>query len=453
MNVDVSPIRSGLKWQDRPLQELLRLAWPTVLSLLSVSMMTLVDSMFLGHLGAAPLAAAGLGGVVVFAVLSFGLAIFGAAKVDVGVQYGAGNSEALRRNLAGFLRLALLLGVASMLVGLLASWALPYLTPEPTVATLAGQYAEVRCGGFLFALLAAAIGAFRQAQGDAKAAMHAALLANVVNIPLNYLLLFGLHWGVRGSAFATVIATVVEAGFLLFRQLRPHPAAGVPPGLHWSAGGLVDARRAFRIGLPTGVERVLDMVAFALVPLLLARLGAQDVAAHQIILQIMMFSFLPQIALSESVSVLISQSLGARRSGMVSTIAKLGLVGALTYGSVCAVSCWSIPGLFAGLFTRDEELVQLSIRALGIAAVLQLINAVYNSCKGVLRGLGQFQFVAWVTVGCAWVITPPLTYLLGVRLGWGVQGAWLVLCLEVSMGVVLMGLRVRRMLAQLPQAS
>jgi Na+-driven multidrug efflux pump len=68
----------------------------------------------------------------------------------------------------------------------------------------------------------------------------------------------------------------------------------------------------------------------------------------------------------------------------------------------------------------------------------------------VLRGLSQFKYVAWVTVGCAWVITPPFTYLLGVRWGWGVTGAWLVLCAEVSLGVTLLGLRVGRSLYSLP---
>jgi Na+-driven multidrug efflux pump len=96
-----------------------------------------------------------------------------------------------------------------------------------------------------------------------------------------------------------------------------------------------------------------------------------------------------------------------------------------------------------GLFTPDVSVIEIGSSTLAVAALLQLLNAVYNHFKGVLRGRSVFRVVAYVTTGCAWVITPPFTYLIGVRAGWGAPGALAVLCVEVTLGLLLLGAKVR----------
>lgn len=447
-----------LAWQERPLAELLRLSWPSVLSLLSVSTMSLVDSVFLGHLGSVELAAGGLGGVSVFTVLSFGLALFGAAKVEVGLRYGAGDAQGVRRCLGGLLRVAFVLGLISTVVGELAAFALPYLSADRQTGIMAGQYAAVRALSFPFALCSTALGGWLQAQGNSKTAMHSALLANIINVPLNYLMIFVWEWGIWGAAWSTVICRLIELLWLVRKQVHgvAPPAPNAPPiqrGLHLNQGTLRDGYRSLRIGLPAGLERVLDMAAFAAVPILLSQLGPLHVAAHQIVLQIMMFSFLPLMAFNESVSLLISQALGAQAPRLVVAISRLGMGCALLYGLACSTLIVVATGPLVSMFTTDESLIVLGNSTLLIGAVLQLINSVYSFLKGILRGMSAFRYVAWVTVGCAWIITPPLTYVLGVRRGWGAEGAWMVLTFEVTVGLIIMAVRVRRDLSRLVHST
>src|SRR5690606_21571118 len=116
-------------------------------------------------------------------------------------------------------------------------------------------------------LVGSAVGQWLQAQGNTRASMNAALLANLANIPLNALFIFGLGWGVQGAALATLVSGGLEAGYLLYQQ-RTNPlslgqAGRTQPGLHWHKSSWQDSLAVLRVGFPTGLERVLDMMAFA----------------------------------------------------------------------------------------------------------------------------------------------------------------------------------------------
>lgn len=442
------PHTSPLVWADRPLRELLRLAGPMIIQLLSVSMMTFVDTLFIGWLGWVELAAAGLGGMCTFTVLSFGMSVFTAARVEVGHLHGQGDTAGVKRALGAFLRLAAALGPITLGLGLLAAALLPVLADHPQTGQLAAHYAALRSLAFPFGIAGAAIAQWLAAQGDSRLAMRAAVMANIAHIPLNAMLIFGFDFGVQGAAVASAIASVLENGYLLVMQHRYAVAldAGrsTAPGFHWGRARSIDAWRAFVRGLPTGLERVLDMMAFTAIPVLLAQVGPLHVAAHQIVLQLMLLSFLPSLALSDSISVLVSQAMGAQRASLVRQLGRLGLGVGLGYALSCGAVYLLLGRQLLRLFSNDLTLIRLALPALSFGALLQFLNAAYNHYKGMLRGLSVFRYVAWVAVGCAWLATPPLTYFWGVRSGEGVIGAWMALCAEVAVGVVLMVTRTYR---------
>src|SRR6187431_838486 len=166
--------RRALAWEHETSRELGRLAWPMIISLLSVTVASLVDTMFVGHLGALPLAGVGLGGVFSFTVISFGLAVFGAVKVKVGEAHGRGQGERVQSLLGVFVLLALPLGVVSLIVGgLVATWIVPLLGGEPETTWLASEYLAIRSLSFPTVLFVAALSAWLQGQGQPRAPMRA----------------------------------------------------------------------------------------------------------------------------------------------------------------------------------------------------------------------------------------------------------------------------------------
>ncbi len=440
--------QTSLAWADRPLEELLRLSWPMVVQLLSLSLMSFVDTLFIGWLGWVELAAVGLGAMCTFTVISFGMAIFSAARVEVGQLHGRGDDRAVQRALGAFLRLAVALGLFCLGLGLLAAWSLPWLSVDAHSGRLAAHYAGIRSVVFPIVLIGSAIGQWLAAQGDSKSAMHGALIANLANIPLNAVLIFALGWGLHGAAIASALSGLVETLYLVHVQVRGpialDGARTTTPGLHLNRAGFRDAWTACVRGLPTGLERVLDMMAFSAIPILLAQIGAIHVAAHQVVLQLLLIAFLPSIALSDAVSVLVSQAVGAQRQGLERRLSHLGLGVGLGYALLCAALYLSLGELLVRIFSSDRALIRVAVPALSYGALLQFLNAVYNHYKGMLRGLSIFRYVAWVAVGCAWIATPPLTYLWAIQGGQGVKGAWMALCAEVTVGVLLVAVRTHR---------
>jgi multidrug resistance protein, MATE family len=425
--------RSALAWEGRPFRELLRLSGPMVISLLSVSAMTLVDTLFIGWLGSTELAAVGLGGMGVFTVVSFGTALFGAARVRVGEAVGQGNDAAVRSELGAFLRVSLVLGLISTAVALVLGFLLPRLTDDLGTALLARDYMMVRGLSCPLVLLTQALAQWRQARGDSAGPMRATLVANAVHAPLDAALIFGLELGVAGAAWASVASALVEAGLLVWLQR--------PEGFFVSRSTWPQALSTVRRGLPSGLERVLDMIAFTVVPLLLLEVGPVQVAAHQIVLQLSLVSFLPLIAISEAVCILVSQVVGAGRPALLVVLTRSGVALAGGYAALLCLLFLAAPSTLIRLFNGEGAVVLVGVATLRWAALLQLINAFYNLFKGILRGLSSIRLVAWVTVVCAWTFTPPLTFLWGVRGGYGAPGAWLALCVEVSVGTAILGAR------------
>jgi MATE family multidrug resistance protein len=167
-------------------------------------------------------------------------------------------------------------------------------------------------------------------------------------------------------------------------------------------------------------------------------------AAHQIALQVCQFSFLPAFAVAEAAAVLAGQAVGAGRDELVLRVARLGLAAAGGYALLCsAIFALADVRIVAGV-TDQAALAAVAIRLLHVAAVFQAFDAANVVARSVLRGIGDVRFAAVVGVMTAWLMTPPLTWLLGWRGGLGAFGGWLGLCGEIVLGALVLWRRLHR---------
>ena len=434
------PPKAAPQSRHKPFPELLRLALPIVVSLLSYSVMTMIDTLFVGRLGANSLAAVGLGGATVFLIGCFGYGILAGAKLLVSQALGQGHKAPLNL-LRGLTLIALCLAPLTYLATLLAAAGLPGITAAPSTGTLAQGYASVRALCAFPYLLGGAIAQYQLALGDSKTPMKAALFAAVCNAPFNAFFLYTLDMGVVGVAWATVCARNLEAA-ALYASLNPSQRRAFYKPY---AGGIARVRSLLSYGLPVGLERWLDTAAFTMLTLLLAQAGAVSVAAHQIVLQISHFCFLPLLALSEATSVLLAQS--STRSDQPQRqrqIVQQGLGYSFSFGTASAAFIAAFRKPLVSVFTTDADLAAAAQEATLAAAVLLLFFQLFVLLKGALRGVGRVRFVAIVSVSCAWVAAPPLTWLFGIHYGLGALGAWLSLIAEIALANVILVAFARR---------
>ena len=425
-----------LEWQDNSLAALLRLAWPITASMVSYSIMTVVDTALVGHLGAAELAGVGLGGAASFVLLCFGFGLLRGAKTLVSQAIGAGRTEEVAGHLGAALACGLALGVITLVIGELVARGLPLLAATATAGAHARTYLAIRVLSSPLVLMQIALREVRTGFGDARTPMWATLIANAVNIFLAVLFIYGLHLGVAGTAWAAVIAAAVEWGVLALAQRRSEFGLRGPDRRH--------LRELWAIGAPTAIQFTIEVGAFAVLAAMVAAMSEVEMAAHQIALQVVQFSFLPAFAVGEAGSVLAGQAVGADRDALVRRVARQAMGVVSIYTGLCTVLVATLAPTIGGAFTSSPGVLVTTVRLLYLGAVFLIFDGANIVARCALRGTGDVRFPAVVGIITSWALTPPLTWLLGRRLGMGAAGGWVGLCGETVLGALILWWRLER---------
>jgi MATE family multidrug resistance protein len=424
---------------EHGLGELLRLSLPMVVSVVSYNAMTLADTLFVGRLGASPLAGVALASTAGFVMMFFAAGVLSAAKTLVAQSIGAGRADEATVYVGAAVATALGLGILTVAVGQALAELLPWLSATPVAGQAARTYLKIRSAGAPMALLATALREARYGEGDSLSPTAAAVIANLANIALAYVFVWRCGWGVLGAAVATLFAQSLDAGMLAV-------LAGVQRG-RVLALRLV-RRRHLRalwcIGLPAGLQFLVEVGAFVVLTSLVAAMSAVQVAAHQVALQIMQFAILPAFGFAEAAAVLAARAVGAGRDDRVVRIARASLVAISAYTVLCSAVFASAGAWIISQFTSDPALASVALRLLYVAAILQVINGANIVARATLRGCGDVRFAAWVGAVASWAFTPPIAWAVGYRMGLGAFGGWLGIGCESVVATCLLWWRLAR---------
>jgi MATE family multidrug resistance protein len=424
---DMNRVELPEKGPEGGLREVVYVAWPIVVSMLSYTAMGVFDTMFVGMLGATELAAVGIATTAIFLINSLFMGTLQGVKVVCAQTTGAGHSDTAVT--AGWIGAALAVPFGLCVIGL------SYLDgpifaalggPDP-VQSMGRDYFGVRALGAAFWYVTIALGNFFQGTGDTRTPMVVNLFANGVNVVLDPALIFG-WWalpalGVTGAAWATVFA---QGGGMLLVLVLFVRQVGWSPRVEWSVG-----RSILRLGVPMGLNQALGVAGFAGFTAMLARMGEAELAAHQVAIKIISVSFLPGYGISQATSILTGQYVGsgspasARRAFRTAVLLGVGLMG------LCGIVFFVWPVGLLRIFTQDPDVIAVGARLLWVAALFQVFDAVAMVATGGLNGTGDTAFTMWTNVVSKWVVLLPCAYLFGFVFPWGAAGAWMGLTVEV----------------------
>ncbi|TDD62306.1 MATE family efflux transporter [Kribbella antibiotica] len=378
------------RWVGNQDREILRLAVPAFVALVSEPLMLLADSAIVGHLGTPQLAALGIAGTVLQTLV--GLCIFLAYGTTSAVarRIGAGDHRgALAQGIDG-LWLALLLGVVLAVAGVVfAPQAIGVFNPSPDVAEHALTYLRISYIGIpSMVLLLAATGVLRGLQ-DTKTPMVVAISANLANIVLNLLLVYGLNLGIAGSALGTVIAQTgagVALVVVVVRGARRDGAKLKPdlPGILASA----------QMGLPLVVRTLTLRAAILLLTYVVTGLGTTSLAAHQVAFTLWNFLTLALDAIAIAAQALTGRALGAGDVASTRSITRRMMWWGLWSGVVCGLMLWGLHSVYVPWFTTDPEVRHTLSAIIVVAAIWQPLNGVVFVLDGVLIGAGDGRYLA-----------------------------------------------------------
>ena len=435
------------KWQ-RDAAEVVHLSWPIVLSMLSYTAMDLADTIFVGWLGVAELAAVGLATTVFFIINGFFLGTFQGVTVVTSQAKGADKKR--RAVDSAFAGLLLAIPCALVVLALIPFEAglFRILGGESHVRSMAGDYFRIRAlgAGLWFAMLV--ICNHYQGMGDTRTPMILNIVAHTVNVVLDPLLIFGLgpfpQMGIEGAALATIIAQFVGMAAAMVHFFRGRLSSGVLRLWARSRRALQEVAPAvLRLGLPMGIHSAVGVLAWGVFTAVLARMGTMELAAHQIALKVIAVSFLPGHGVARAACILAGQRVGARRDDAVRHTLVASLSVALSFMGLMALGFVLFHDAITAVFTSDVATADLAGQLLLVAALFQLTDAVAMVTSQVLKGTGDTRFTMFAGITTAWTILLPCAYLFGVVLDGGAVGAWLALVVEIFVLSVILLLRFR----------
>lgn len=428
---------------------MLRLAAPVVVAEVGWVTMGLVDTLMVGGLGPEAIGAVGIGTSVFMGVSIFAMGLVLGLDSLVAQAFGAGRLDDCRLWLLHGAALSASLTLPVTIVLRLLPRAFGAWGLDPAVLALLGPYLDALTWSVFPLLLYAAFRRYLQGMGVVRPVMAALAAANVLNLIVNWILIHGRlgapAMGVRGSAWATVAARAAMAGILLAVILRRQ--GGRRPGLFGRPWRLEAARMRtlLSLGLPAASQVTLEVGVFAAATALAGRLAPAALAAHQVAINIIAFTFMVPLGIASAGAVRVGHALGrgdargAVRAGWTAM-----LIGAL-FMAGSALAFLLLPRVLIGAFSSDPAVVRLGASLLFVGALFQVFDGVQGVATGVLRGLGDTRTPMLWNFGAHWLVGLPLGYTLCFRWQAGVVGLWWGLSLGLIIcGVALAGVWSRR---------
>lgn len=421
------------------------LALPVVLAEMGWMTMGMADTLMVGRLSPEAIGAVGLGSSIVLAVCIFAMGLLLGLDTLVSQAFGAGDIDACHRWLVHGVVLAL--GLSVPVVGLLLwissgldTWGL-----DPKVLALTRPYVDIVTWSVPPLLLYAAFRRYLQGMGIVRPVMLALLAANIVNVFVNWVLIYGNlgapALGVPGAAWATVLSRVTMMAALLAtilyrerEQRRDFPDArgGVLGSLTLEMAWF---RRLLALGTPAATQLTLEVGAFAAATALVGRLAPASLAAHQIAINYAALSFMVPLGISSAGAVRVGHAVGRRDPEGAARAGWTALLFAVLFMSGAAAVFLAAPRALIRAFTADAGVLEVGVTLLFVAAAFQLFDGVQGVATGVLRGLGDTRTPMLWNLAGHWFIGLPLGYSLCFLLGFGVIGLWWGL----SVGLVICG--------------
>ncbi|MBM3670861.1 MAG: MATE family efflux transporter [Actinobacteria bacterium] len=406
-------------------REIVRLAVPALGALAAEPLYLLADTAIVGQLGTRPLAGLAVAGTVLTAAFGVFNFLAYATTAKVARQVGAGDRRRAAQHGIDGLWLALALGLVLLVVGVtLAPQIVDAMGASSRVRPFAISYLRISMIGAPALLLSLAAAGYLRGLQDTRTTLVIAVSSNVVNLLLEILFVFGFDWGIEGSAWGTVTAQLAAAcayAFIVRRSARAHDLSLRPD--------LAGMRAALVVGGPLVVRTASLLVTFIVTTNLAARIGDDDVAAHQIAFQIFLFLALSVDALAIAGQAMIGRFLGAadavRAREVARRLMELGiLIGIALAILVATTATWLVRG-----FSDSTDIRDLAIQLLLVVAVLQPLNAVVFVLDGVLIGAGDQRYLALAMIVATFGVFVPLAVLVsavdgGVVALWGALAGW-----------------------------
>ena len=446
-----SPLRTESK-------QFLKLAIPLAGAQVAQSLTGFFDTIMMGRLGAETLAAGGLASLTFFAILNTAAGVVMGISPLIAEAHGAGKKSRIEKLARQGFWLVLLLSLPMMIViAHLDSLMLQFGQAKTTVI-LANTYLDIILWGFFPVLGFAMLRGVVSGLSHARPVMLIVIIGTIFNITGNYILGFGKFGFPRlelaGLGIASAIALwgmfiALLIYILRHQQLKTYRICDrlyqIKPSILWELT---------KTGVPIGIFIALEVGLFTVVTYLMGALGTEVLAAHQIVFQTIMVTFMIPLGMSYAATVRVGQWLGQKNATGIKRAGYISIAMGLVFSLFLALAMLLFPQAIIGIYINLDDPANASISNLAspmliVATISQILDAVQKITYGALQGLQDTRIPVLLNIPAFWVVGLTIGYLLGFHFGLGGTGLWLGQSIGVATAAILFLLRFRDRLINL----
>ena len=434
------------------MRQLIKIAAPILVAQIAQSSMGMIDTIMAGQVSAADMAAISIGASIWFPLVLFGHGLLLALPPTIAYLNGSGQRKRIAHQVRQGLWIVLLITIPLFVLIYNSYIIVNFMGMEERLANISSQYLQAMAFGVVAYLMMINFRGLNDGLAKTKPAMIIGFIGLLLNIPLNYIFIYGKFgvpaYGAVGCGIATAIVNWLMMIMILIycyraknqRDLKLFPKLFEKPHLP-------TLRKLLGLGVPIALTLCAEVTLFTIVSLLIAPLGANIVASHQIALQTSSFIFMLPLSISMATTILVGQRLGEQNVEGAKQVCFTALFLGLIVASITAVLTLLFRTQIAYIFVSDQEVIAMASFLLLFAAAYQIPDSIQVIAGGALRAYKDTKAILVISLFCYWIIGMPIGYISGLT-DWitpplAAEGFWIgfVLCLLCASIFLLLRLR------------
>ena len=432
----------------------LKLATPVMLGMLGHTFVSLIDNIMVGQLGSAELAAVSLGNSFIFIAMSLGIGFSTAITPLIAEADSEGDFKKGKASFKHGLFLCTVLSVLLFLMILAAKPLMHYMKQPEEVVILAIPYLDLVAFSLIPLIVFQGFKQFSDGLSMTKYPMYATILANVINVALNYVLIFGKlgfpQLGIVGAAIGTLASRFIMLFFLWYVLKNKKKSRNYVTNIKFLVLENKMIKKILNLGFPSAMQMFFEVAIFTGAIWLSGLLGKNPQAANQIALNLSSMTFMVAMGLSVAAMVRVGNQKGLRNFEELRRIALsifiLGLGLAFIFALLFVAFHKILPTIYVDLddplnYIDNTEVVAIAAKLLIASAIFQLSDSAQVIILGALRGLQDVKIPTLITFIAYWVIGFPISYFLGKEDAYASFGIWLGLLVGLTSAAILLYIR------------
>jgi MATE family multidrug resistance protein len=431
-----------------------QLAAPVMLGMLGHTFVSFVDNIMVGQLGTAELAAVSLGNSFMFIAMSLGIGFSTAITPLIAEADAAEDFEKGKSSFKHGLFLCTVLGVLLFLMLFFAK-PLMYLMKQPIeVVELAIPYLDLVAVSLIPLIIFQGFKQFSDGLSMTRYPMYATILANIINVILNYLLIFGKfgfpELGIVGAAYGTLISRIIMVWYLWFLLKGKEKSKAFVTNIKFFVLDKLMLKKLINLGAPSAMQMFFEVAIFTAAIWLSGLLGKNPQAANQIALNLSSMTFMVAMGLSVASMIRVGNQKGLKAYLELRRIAfslfLMGLLFAIGFAIIFFLFHNQLPKIYVDFddaknLADNTEVVSIASKLLIAAAIFQISDSIQVLVLGALRGLQDVKIPTVITFISYWLIGFPISWFLGKESAYGSFGIWLGVLAGLTTAAILLYIR------------